>query len=334
MSVALLLLVVVVAASSASKDAALWFAQRNVSIDAASVAPILTMILFVGYPRSSHSLVGAILDAHPRIVVAHELNLVARADSLRSRDELLKRIFKADHSDAQAGRQQSGYSYAIPGAWQGRWEPPLLVVGDKKGHGTTSSLQADWHGSLTRLGHLQSLVGGAMRFFHVLRNCYDNIATMVFYETLHYSSAWQEMRANGSAAREPTPWRADFERVVDEYIGTVETNMRFEQHLLQCERGGVPAAAAPCVPRARMLHVDGAELLRAPAATMRAWCEFVGVPFRPEWADAAAKILFREPYASRNLLRWPAATVRRVEMRLSVFAPFAELVRNKPQWID
>ncbi len=319
-------------ATLASKDASLWFAERNMSLDAASVAPVLSLVLFVGYPRSSHSLVGAILDAHPRMLVAHELNLVARADSLRSREQLLKRIFKADQGDAATGRQQSGYSYAIPGAWQGRWEPPLLVVGDKKGHGTTASLQLDWPGSLRRMAHLQSLVGGALRFFHVLRNCYDNIATMIFYETLHYSSAWQHMRANGSATREPTPWRADFDRVVDEYVATAEANMRFEQHLLQCERG--EPTAAPCVPQARMLHVDGAELLRAPTATMRAWCEFVGVPFRSEWADAAAKILFREPYASRNLLRWPAAAVQRVETRLGVFEPFAQLVRNKPQWID
>ena len=30
--------------------------------------------MFVGYPRSGHSLVGTLLDAHPDIVIAHELD--------------------------------------------------------------------------------------------------------------------------------------------------------------------------------------------------------------------------------------------------------------------
>jgi hypothetical protein len=30
--------------------------------------------MFVGHPRSGHTLIGALLDAHPHIVIAHELN--------------------------------------------------------------------------------------------------------------------------------------------------------------------------------------------------------------------------------------------------------------------
>ena len=30
--------------------------------------------LFVGYSRSGHSLVGALLDAHPEITIAHQVN--------------------------------------------------------------------------------------------------------------------------------------------------------------------------------------------------------------------------------------------------------------------
>ncbi|PSP19753.1 MAG: sulfotransferase family protein [Cyanobacteria bacterium SW_5_48_44] len=30
--------------------------------------------MFIGYPRSGHSLVGSLLDAHPNIIIAHELN--------------------------------------------------------------------------------------------------------------------------------------------------------------------------------------------------------------------------------------------------------------------
>ena len=33
--------------------------------------------LFIGHPRSGHSLVGAMLDAHPDLCIAHELDMLA-----------------------------------------------------------------------------------------------------------------------------------------------------------------------------------------------------------------------------------------------------------------
>ena len=35
---------------------------------------IETYCMFVGYPRSGHSIVGSFLDAHDKIIIAHELN--------------------------------------------------------------------------------------------------------------------------------------------------------------------------------------------------------------------------------------------------------------------
>ncbi|PSO51862.1 MAG: hypothetical protein BRC34_14235, partial [Cyanobacteria bacterium QH_1_48_107] len=36
--------------------------------------------MFIGYPRSGHSLVGSLLDAHPNIIIAHELNALNFVD--------------------------------------------------------------------------------------------------------------------------------------------------------------------------------------------------------------------------------------------------------------
>ena len=30
--------------------------------------------MFIGYPRSGHSLIGSLLDVHPNAIVAHELD--------------------------------------------------------------------------------------------------------------------------------------------------------------------------------------------------------------------------------------------------------------------
>lgn len=39
---------------------------------------IETFVMFIGYPRSSHSLVGSILDAHPEIIISNEYHIIQR----------------------------------------------------------------------------------------------------------------------------------------------------------------------------------------------------------------------------------------------------------------
>ena len=42
----------------------------------ANFGSLETLCLFVGHPRSRHSLVGTLIDAHPDAVIAPELNMV------------------------------------------------------------------------------------------------------------------------------------------------------------------------------------------------------------------------------------------------------------------
>ena len=53
--------------------------------------------------------------------------------------------------------------------------PALQVIGDKKGAGTARNLAND----LTTLNKLQETVGIPVKFIHVIRNPFDNIATQM-----------------------------------------------------------------------------------------------------------------------------------------------------------
>lgn len=35
-----------------------------------------TYCMFVGYPKSGHSLIGSLLDAHPQMAITHELDVL------------------------------------------------------------------------------------------------------------------------------------------------------------------------------------------------------------------------------------------------------------------
>jgi hypothetical protein len=71
------------------------------------------------------------------------------------------------------GRRSSGYSYAVPGQWQGHVRK-LRVVGAKAGEKATIGIGRDPR-SVERL---QRLVGAPVRLLHVTRNPFDMIARM------------------------------------------------------------------------------------------------------------------------------------------------------------
>lgn len=134
--------------------------------------------LFVGYPRSGHTVVGALLNAHRHAVVSHELNATRLILAGCTREELYSRIL------ARAGwfhlrGDTSAYSYRVPNQWQGRFEA-LHVVGDKRGSAVTRAI-AQYPDLLERV---RSLVAVPIRLVHVVRDPLDNIAAISIWHRL------------------------------------------------------------------------------------------------------------------------------------------------------
>ena len=99
------------------------------------LAAVERFLLFVGYPRSGHSIVGAMLNAHRDAVVAHELDAPPLIVGGCSRDELFSRILARAYWFNMRGNR-ANYPYAVPGQWQGRFAT-LRVIGDKRGGSVT-----------------------------------------------------------------------------------------------------------------------------------------------------------------------------------------------------
>jgi hypothetical protein len=129
--------------------------------------------MFIGYPRSGHSVVGGLLDAHENVIIAHELNALKFVEAGCTREELYWLLLENSRRCAQHGRQWGEYRYEVPGQWQGRFSE-LKVIGDKKG-GASSTLLGR---KPELLDTLRRVVSARLRVIHVTRNPYDNIATM------------------------------------------------------------------------------------------------------------------------------------------------------------
>jgi hypothetical protein len=127
---------------------------------------------FLGFPKSGHSLVGSLLDAHPDIVIAHELAVLKYLLAGFSRRQIDWLSLENSCRLARSGRRERHNVYDVPGQWQGRYER-LRVVGDKHGEGMTLRLRA-------RPWLLEKLQGTLFetRLVFVVRNPYDIIASL------------------------------------------------------------------------------------------------------------------------------------------------------------
>ena len=129
---------------------------------------------FVGYPRSGHTLIAALLNAHPEIVLANELGALDWLSKGFGRLQVCSMILAQDRDFARTGYEFLGYRYAVPGQWQGRFRQ-LRVVGDKDGARDNTILRSQPE-LLERLGRV---MGTRVRILHVVRNPYDMLATFL-----------------------------------------------------------------------------------------------------------------------------------------------------------
>jgi hypothetical protein len=132
-----------------------------------------TVLLFIGYPRSGHSLVGSLLNAHRNVVVAHELHALWYMDRGFNRNQLFSLIQRRDRWFGKHGRQWTEFNYTVPEQWQGKSER-IEIIGDKKGDGVTDLL--NFYPGLLELAAQR--IELPIRIIHTVRNPFDNVATM------------------------------------------------------------------------------------------------------------------------------------------------------------
>lgn len=131
---------------------------------------------FIGYPRSGHSVLGSLLDAHPNICLSHELNVfnLLATDKEITASEIYQMILMNSEIMASVNNQWGEYEYAVKNQHQGK-NVNITVIGDKKGGGSTQLLAQEPQ-LLDVLYHRFKV---PMKIIHVVRNPFDNIATIV-----------------------------------------------------------------------------------------------------------------------------------------------------------
>ena len=99
-----------------------------------------TALLFIGYPRSRHTIVSAILDAHPNIMLSNEMNLIGTYGKHPelSKMDMFDKITALSYNQATKGRRSRTMEgnatyyvktgYKVANQWQGTFDGKLKVT--------------------------------------------------------------------------------------------------------------------------------------------------------------------------------------------------------------
>jgi hypothetical protein len=236
---------------------------------------VRTFCLVVGHTKSGGSMLGAMLDAHPRIVMADELDVLKYMAAGFDAGRLYHLIDKSARREALKGRvtarRLSPYSFEVPGQWQGRHDS-VEVVGDSKAGIATQRLGDD-PGALADLGHL---IGPAsLKVVHVVRNPFDPIAVMMIRGGRSIDGAIDRYFANCDIL-------ADLHSRLD--AGTIEI-VQYENMVAES--------------RTVLTNV----------------CRFLGVDCTDEYIEACVSVVRPEPERERTRVDWTGPVVADIEAR-------------------
>lgn len=196
------------------------------------------------------------------MVIAHELDALRFVRAGWAPPELWWAIVENSRRAASVGRQWGPYRYAVQG--QGTWRR-LRVIGDKNGGLTTLATQRD----PASLDRLQATIPVPIRWVHVVRSPWDNIATI---------------------RRKGVP---DSKQAIVRYFGLAQ---------------GVDRARAR-LPDNAVLTVYHEDLIQDPRSVLRALAAFLEVTPDEAWIDAGASIVRPRPSRSRDRVAWSAADI-------------------------
>jgi len=248
-------------------------------VDSSDLDAVNTFCLFVGHGRSGHSIVGALLDAHPNVILSDETDILKYLIAGFGRKQLYRTLIFRSQKQARIQRRKSGlngkfYSYSVPGQWQGKFKR-LQVIGDSKASVTTKRL----YKNPNLLEQLKKCTGVALKVVHVVRNPFDNISTISIQESISLESA---MRG---------------------YFYNCEAVMEIRKYLTPEE----------------LIVVHHEELIASPKDFLIKLAHFIGVHPSEDYLNACSNIIYKSPSKTRHKVSWEMNMINAVEKEVSRF---------------
>jgi hypothetical protein len=267
------------------------------------IRDLRTFVMFVGFGKTGHSILGSLLDAHPDIIIAHEYGFLRDfTKAFVSRPNWALLLFNKLYTNSRrtvlrGWRSQSknvkGYTLGIDGnSWQGRFRQ-LKVIGDKSGAQTENTNYLDKTRCKYFVEGLNRTLGVPVKSIRVLRNPYDTIATKVLVAK-GGNRGLARAKNSSQAAR-----NSNSTKYLDKNIKSFfELAYKASRVISQC-----PISV-------HTIHL--VDLIHQPRFVMKELCETVQVECHSDYLDLCEEKVFTALSKTRYLVKWSRKQIETV----------------------
>ena len=278
-------------------------------LDQHQVDKVERFVLFIGYPRSGHSIIGTMLDAHPNIIIAHEFPLMRSLMSETRRKVTKQGLFNSLYLNSRAelvygergesGLKRKGYLLALNNSFHGHFNGKLTIIGNKEGGATAKHYHTHPSEVKDVFRWLENKIEIPLYVLHVVRNPYDMIATHALYAA---GKAGQKYEAS-------------------------ETKKLNNPHLLEEAANQILFRARAVVSMQKFLNLNvllifHEDMVNEPKQTISRICEFLQVNCTGGYLESCKAKTNHNVSKTRNLVVWTEHLRERVDSEIKHFAFF------------
>ena len=247
-------------------------------------------VQFLSFPRSGHSLIGSLLDAHPNAIVSHELDAMGLIHKGVPQAPIYGLIENNSKAFTQHGRFWNGFSYKVENLPHG-FSDSLTVIGDKKGDWAVR-----WFDKNPELiTQLRKTIKNNIRWVLVTRNPLDNIATLSLRKNRTYDevriqhksgkSFAAELKSRQEAGKIAATARDD---MIADYRLLCDTISKMQRELAEEE----------------VLHVVYEDFCKHPESGLSRICDFLSIEPSAEYLKNCSSKITTSLHKSRQRVEW------------------------------
>ena len=281
-------------------------AKRKWKLPQPIIDRVKTFVFFLGHPRSGHSIVASLMDSHPHMVISHEANVFSKLNKgslAPNKPDIFNAVWKNTKKSIVHGKRAEstdgkGYTLSVDGLYQGMYVDYIDVIGDKKAGITTSMLVNQPNKWSNVFGTLR-LLADNLKVIHVIRNPYDNIATMILYLFNSKSEFGNTKESNQS-----------YEFDSDTIEGEIKHYFRLYQAIVSARK----------TYSLDIIQIHGKDLISDPRGTLLKLCNDLGVACSEDYLEVCSNKIFKTGSKTRHLIKWTNKQLQMIQQNIERYS--------------
>lgn len=272
------------------------------------IKEIKKFVFFIGYPRSGHSIIASMIDAHPNAILAHELNLFdcePKKLLQSTAADILNSLYQNSYKQSKIGWRSNlnyfnrkGYTLQLssPQSWQGRFTS-LYIIGDKSGGHTARAYNDDPDSFVTVYKTLSSLLKVPVVAIHVVRNPYDMVATQLLYKHGQALKIAKHFNITNKIKRQ------QLHEITENYFNKANAVSNITNLNLT------------------VLEIHNSDFVRNPKKEMQRVCKFLGLECSKSYLEMCEANTYKKPSKTRYMVEWGLEAKQSIDRMCRTF-PF------------